>query len=134
MRHSPSEISTINTVISQKTVIISREDSVVFLLNSYLCLNLDVLQATTGNKYANDIDFSLVNSVPIALLSSYKLLTSSGKHLEEISRAHIVCLMDKLITNAKGPDDLFTGFDRDLGRNQRELIEKKPWEENIMLQ
>ena len=51
IRLSPSEISTINTPNSQKYINIPREDSVISLLNSYLELNYDVLQAATGNRY-----------------------------------------------------------------------------------
>ena len=46
------------------------------------------------------------------------LTTSSGRHLEDISNAHIVSLMYKLITSARGSDDLSIGFDRDRGRRQ----------------
>ena len=42
---------------------------------------------------------------------------SSGKHLQDISHAHIVSLLYKLITSARGSDDLSIGFDRDRGRN-----------------
>ena len=48
-----------------------------------------------------------------ASLSNFKLTTSSGKHLQDISHAHIVSLVYKLITSAKGIDDLFIGFDTD---------------------
>ena len=37
------------------------------------------------------------NLDPIALFSNYRLTTSSGKHLEEISHAHTVSLMNKLL-------------------------------------
>ena len=50
IRYSPSEISTINTPNSQIFINIPREDSVISLLNSYLELNFDVLQAATGNR------------------------------------------------------------------------------------
>ena len=38
-------------------------------------------------------DITLVNLGAIALFSILKLTTSSGKHLEDISHAHIVSLM-----------------------------------------
>ena len=65
------------------------------MLNSYLELNVDVLQAVTGNRYADGADIRLVNLAVIALFSIYKLSTSSGKHLEEINHAHIVSLTYK---------------------------------------
>ena len=125
IRYSPAEISTINTANSQIYINIPREDSVISLLNSYLELNFDVLQAATNNRYADANDIRLVNLGPIALFSNYKLTTSSGKHLEEISHAHIVSLMYKLLTSSKDSDDLSIGFDRDRGRRKRELTNNK---------
>ena len=125
IRHSPSEISMINTPISQKHFNMPREDSVISLLNSYLELNFDVLQLAIGNRYADVIDKRLVNLGPIAFISNYKLTTSSGKHLEEISHAHIVFLMCKLLSSSKGSVDLSIGFDRDRSRRKRELTNNK---------
>ena len=62
---------------------------------------------------------------PIAFFSNYKLTTSSGKHLEEISHAHIVSLMYKLFTSCKDRDDLSIGFDRNRGRRKNELTNNK---------
>ena len=125
IRYSPSEISTINTPNSQIHINIPREDSVISLLNSYLELNIDVLQAATGNRYADITDIRLVNLGPIALFSIYKLTTSSGKQLKEISHAHIVSLMYKLLSSSKGSDDLSIGFDRDRNKRKRELSNYK---------
>ena len=125
IRYSPSEISTINTANSQIYIIIPREDSVVSLLNSYLDLNFDVLHAATNNRYVDGNDIRLVNLGPIALFSTYKLTTSSGKHIKDVSHAHVVSLMNKLLTSAKGSDDLSTGFDRDRGRRRNELTNNK---------
>ena len=95
------------------------------MLNSYLELNFDVLQAATGNRYVDDNDIRLVNLGPIAFFSIYKLTTSSGKHLEEISHAHIVSLMYKLLSSSKGSDVLSIGFDRSRDRRKRELTNNK---------
>ena len=62
---------------------------------------------------------------PIALFSNYKLTTSSGKHLEEISHAHIVSLMYKLLSSSKDSDDLSIGFDRNRGRRKNGLTNYK---------
>ena len=113
IRYSPSETSTINTAISHISINIPTEDSVISLLNSYVNLDFDVLHAATGNRYVENIDKSLVNLGPIALFSNYRMTTTSGKHLEDISHAHIVSLMYKLITSVKDTHDLFIGFDRD---------------------
>ena len=88
IRYSPAEISIINTANSQIYIKIPREDSVFSLLNSYIELNLDVLQAATNNRYVDINDIRLVNLGPVAIFSIYKLTTSSGKHLEVISHAH----------------------------------------------
>ena len=95
------------------------------MLNSYLELNFDVLHAATNNRYVDGNDMKLVNLGPFALFSNYKLTTSSGKHLENIDHAHIVCLMYKLITSSRVSDDLSFGFDRDRNRRQRELTINK---------
>ena len=110
IRYSPSEISTINTANSQIYINIPGEDSVVSLLNSYLDLNFDVLHAATNNRYVDGNDIRLVNLGPIALFSNYILTTSSGKHIKDVSHAHVVSLMYKLLTSAKGSVDLSTGF------------------------
>ena len=125
IRYSPSEISTKNTPNFQIYIIIPREDSVISLLKSYLELNFDVLQAANGNRYADDNDIRLVSLGPIASFSNYKLTSSSSKHLEEISHAHIVSLMYKLLSSCKGSDDLSFGFDRDRKRRKRELMNNK---------
>ena len=125
IRYSPAEISTINTANSQVYINIPREDSVISLLNSYLELNFDVLQAATSNRHTDANDIRLVNLGPIALFSIYKLTTSSSKHLDEITQAHTVCLMYKIISSSKDSDDLSIGFDRSRDRRKRELTNNK---------
>ena len=125
IRYSPSEISTINTANSQVYINIPRDDSVISLLNSYLELNFDVLQAATNNRYVDGNDIRLVNLGRFALFSNYKLTTSSGKQLENIDHPRIVSLMYKLLTSSKGSDDLSIGFDRDRTRRRNELTNNK---------
>ena len=95
------------------------------MLNSYIELNFDVLRADNSNRYVDANDIRLVNLGPIALFSNYKLTKSSGKHLEEISHAHIVSLMYKLLTSSKDSDDLSIGFDHNRGRRKNELTNNK---------
>ena len=121
IRYSPSEISTKNTPSSRIYINIPGEDRVISLLNSYLELNFDVLQAATGNRYVDGADIILVNLLVIALFSIYILATSSGKHLEEVNHAHIVSLMYMLLSSSKESDDLSNGFDRSRNRRKREL-------------
>ena len=70
IRYSPAEISTINTANSQIYINTPREDSVISLLNSYIDLNFDVLQAATSNRHTDANDIRLVNLGPIALFSN----------------------------------------------------------------
>ena len=116
VRYSPSEISSINTPNSQIYNNIPRGDSVNGLRGSFLRLNADVLHAATNNRYIDGDDIRLMNEGPISLFSNYKLQSSSGKHIEETNRAHIVCSMYKLITSAIKTDDLSIGFHRDRER------------------
>ena len=67
----------------------------------------------------------MVKLGPMALFSSFQLTSSSGKHLEDISHAHIFSLMYKLITSAKDSDDLSIGFDRDRNRRRNKLTNNK---------
>ena len=74
IRYSPAEISTINAANSQIYINTPREDSVISLLDSYLELNFDVLQAVTDNRYVDANDIRLVNLGPIihSLIKSYQ--------------------------------------------------------------
>ena len=125
IRYSPSGISTINTANSQVYLNIPREDSVISLLNSYFELNFDVIHAANNNRYVDANDIRLVNLGAIALFSIYKLTSGSSKHMEEITNAHTVCLMYKVITSSKDSDDLSIGFDRNRGRRKNELTNNK---------
>ena len=65
---SASEISTINTAISQIYINISRQDSRISLLNSYLDIKFDVIHAATNNRFADCNDINLINLGPFAFL------------------------------------------------------------------
>ena len=125
IRYSPAETSTIKTPNSQIYINIPREDSVISLLNSYLDLNFEVIKRVDNSRYANGNDLRLVNLGPIALFSNFKLTTSSGKHLEDISHAHLVSLMYKLKTSSKDSNDLSIGFDQSRNRRRDELARNK---------
>ena len=90
------------------------------MLNSYIYLNFDVVHGVNNDRYVDNNEIRLVILGLVALFSNYMLTTSSGKHLKEVSHAHIVNLMYKLITTAKGCDDLSIGFDRDRTRRRNE--------------
>ena len=78
-----------------------------------------------NNRYVDVNDIKLVNLGPTALFSNYKLTTSSGKHLEEISHAHIVSLMYELLPSSKDSDDLSIGFDHNRDKRKRESTNNK---------
>ena len=125
IRYSPAETSTINTPNSQIYINIPREDSVISLSNSYLVLSFEVIKRVDNSRYANGNDIRLVNLGPVALFSNFKLTTSSGKHLEDISHAHLVSLMYKLITSSKDSNDLSIGFGNSRNRRRDELALNK---------
>ena len=125
IRYSSATTYTINTLNSQIYITIPREDSVISLLNSYLDLNFEVIKETDDSRYGNGNDIRLVNLSPIALFSNFKLTTSSGKHLEDISHAHLVSLMYKLITSSKNSDDLSSGLDRSSARRRADMTDNK---------
>ena len=81
-----------NAANSQIHIDIHRGDSVISLLNSYLDLNFDVLHASSDDRYADNIHIRVGNLGPIAFFRNCKLITSSGKHLEDINHAHVVSL------------------------------------------
>ena len=78
-----------------------------------------------NSSYGNGNDIRLVNLGPVALFSNFKLITSSGKHLEDIRHAHLVSLMYKLITSSKDSNDLSIGFDNSRNRRRDELAYNK---------
>ena len=59
------------------------------------------------------------------MFSNFKLTTSSGKRFEDISHAHLVSLMYKLITSSKDSDDLSIKFDHSRNRRRDELAKNK---------
>ena len=100
-RYAPAETSTIKSPNSQIDIIIPRKDSLISLLNSYPKLNFEVVNKSDDSRYGNSNDIRLVSLGPNALFSNFKLTTSSGKHLEDISHTHFVSLMYKLKTSIK---------------------------------
>ena len=75
-------------------------------MNSYFDLKFEVIKRADISRYANGDNIRVVNLGPVALFSNFKLTTSSGKHLEDISHAHIISLMYKLVSSAKDTNSL----------------------------
>ena len=86
---------------------------------------MKLLKKDDNSRYANGNDIRLVNLGPIAFFSNFKLTSSSGKHLEDISHAHFVSLMYKLITSSRDSNDLSIGFDYSRKRRKDELAPNK---------
>ena len=90
-------------------------------LSQNLELNFEVIKETDNSNCRNKNDIKLFNLGSIALFSDIKLTRSSGKHLDDISHAHIVYLMYKLLTSIRASYDPSIGFDRSRGRRRDKL-------------
>ena len=71
------------------------------MLNSYLDSIFKAIKKSDNNKHDEGNDIKLINLGPIALFSIFKLTTSSGRHIEDISQTHIVYLLSNLITSSR---------------------------------
>ena len=111
IRYSPAQASTIDTPNIRIYINIRGEVSVVSLLNGYFNFKFELIKKADSKRYGNGNEIRMVNLGPIFLFSRFNLTTSSGKHLEDISHAHIISLLYTLITSAKDSDDLSIGFD-----------------------
>ena len=125
MRYSLAETSTINISNNQIYIDVPREASVISLLISYLDINLEVIKKTFNSRHANGNDTKLVNLGPIALFRSFKITSSQGKRVEDISQALLVSLMYRTITTCKDSDDLSIGFDQSHNRRRDELAQNE---------
>ena len=102
------------------------EDSGTSLLNDYIFLNFEVFKKTDTFRFGNGNGIRSNNLAPVGLFSNYILTTSSGKHLEDISHAHIVSLMYKLTPSAKDSEDVsIIGFNSDRGRRRVDIAPNK---------
>ena len=72
-------------------------DFVISFLNIYLDLNFEAFKKADNSRYANGNEIRRHNLGPIAWYSNFKLKTSSGKHLEDISHAHFISLMHNIV-------------------------------------
>ena len=63
----------------------------------------------------------LVNIGPIASFKKYRLTSSSGKEIEEIDNAHVICLMYNLLSSSRDSDDLLFGFHGSTDAREREV-------------
>ena len=101
IRSSLEETSTKNTPNCRIYINIHREISAISLLSSYLDLKFEVIKRVDDSRYGDGNEIRLVNLGPIALFSNFRLTKSSGKHLQDISHAHIVFLLYQLLTSVE---------------------------------
>ena len=81
---------------------IQREDRVISLSDIYIELDFTVnLNAGTHYENVNADVKGLVKLAPFALYSEHKWRASSGKQLDGIIDANVVCLMFKFRTSSK---------------------------------
>ena len=59
------------------------------------------------------------------MFSNFKMTTSGGKHLEDISHTHLFSLMYKLITSSKDSNDFSIGLNRSRNMRKGELAPNK---------
>ena len=90
--YTPPTLSDVNNPNQQNIIDIAKEDGVMSLKDSYLKSEFDTKQ-TIGDDSANEIEICIVKLNPTALISEFKLSTSSGKRLEFINYVLIFSLM-----------------------------------------
>ena len=96
IRYSPPSLNLVNGEINQIFIDIPREDSTISLRDSYLELGFSVTpRAGAHARYADGDHIRLVNLGPVALCNKYRIPSSTGKEVEEIDNAHVICLKHK---------------------------------------
>ena len=100
--------------------------------DSYHELDFNVTHRTGAHaQYVDGDHIRLVNLGPIALFNNYKLTSSSGKKIEEIDNALVICSMHKLISSSRDSNDLTIGFHRSNAVRGRELANIESTEGNF---
>ena len=85
---------------------IPRQDAAISLEDSYLELDFNVThRAGAHDRHVDNDHIRLVNLDTIALFNKYRLTNSSGEEIEEIDKAHVICLMHKLLPSSRDSDD-----------------------------
>ena len=92
IKYKPNNLATMNTVNTKINIILNREENHLNLRDSYLEIEF-VLSDDAGGVFANDANIRLVNYGMMALFSSIKLETSSGRTIEYIDHCHPNLLM-----------------------------------------
>ena len=93
IKYSPNAFSTVNNIYSKISINLPREDAYIFLQNSYITVDFEVLTHAEDTRYFNNDAIGLVIFRPVALFSEANLTLSSGKHLEKVDNLHVISLM-----------------------------------------
>ena len=83
IKYKPSNLATMNTVNTNLSIILNREENHLNLGDSYPEVEI-VVSDDAGGVFANDAYIRLVNYGMMALFSSVKLETSGGRTIEYI--------------------------------------------------
>ena len=67
----------------------------------------------------------LVNRGAITFFNKYRLTSSSGKEIEEIENAHVICLRLNFLSSSRDSDNLSIGYHRSNEAREKELTNKK---------
>ena len=118
IKYKPNNLEKMNTVNTNINIILNREENHLNLRDSYLEIEF-VVSDDAGGVFANDANIRLVNYGMMALFSSIKLETSSGRTIEYIDHCHPNLLMYRLLTSTD--DEYESGFIRNQGNRDSQL-------------
>ena len=112
VKYKANSLATMNTVNTNITIILNREENHLNIYDSYLEIEFVVSDNAVG-VFANNANMRLVNYGMLVLFSSVKLETSGGRTIEYIDHCHPNLLMYKLLTSTG--DEYESGFVRNQG-------------------
>ena len=118
IKYKPNNLATMNTVNTNKNIILNREENDLNLRDSYLEIEF-VVSDDAGGVFANDANIGLVHYGMLALFSSVELETSGCRTIEYIDHCHPNLLMYKLLTTTD--DEYESGFVRNQGNRDSQL-------------
>ena len=118
IKYKPNNLATMNTVNTNISIILNREENHLNLRDSHLEIEF-VVSDDAGGVFANVANIRLVNHGVMALYSSIKLETSGGRTIEYIDHCHPNLLMYKLLTSTG--DEYESGFVRNQGNRDSQL-------------
>ena len=118
IKYEPNNLATMNTIFTNINIILNREANHLNLRDSYLEIELVVLD-DAGGVFANDDNIRLDNYGMMALFSSVKLETSGGRTIEYIDHCHPNLWLYKLLTSTD--DEYESGFVRNIDNRNSQL-------------